>query len=97
MKTKIEVQFMNKDVNVTDIEKLVKEDIKEKGIKLNTLETLEVYYKPEDSAVYYVATTKDKKVYGVNNDPLLFNVKEAFIGPFLVSCCIIKKKRRIRL
>ena len=32
MKTKIEVQFMNKDVNVTDIEKLVKEDIKEKGI-----------------------------------------------------------------
>ena len=24
MKTKIEVQFMNKDVNVTDIEKLVK-------------------------------------------------------------------------
>ena len=70
MKTKIEVQFMNKDVNVTDIEKLVKEDIKEKGIKLNTLETLEVYNKPEDSAVYYVATTKDKKVYGVNNDPL---------------------------
>lgn len=70
MKTKIEVQFMNKDVNVSDIEKLVKEDIKDNGIKLNTLETLEVYYKPEDSAVYYVATTKDKKVYGVNNDPL---------------------------
>ena len=68
MKTKIEVQFMNKDVNVSDIEKLVKEDIKANGIKLNTLETLEVYYKPEDSAVYYVA--KDKKVYGVNNDPL---------------------------
>ena len=77
MKTKIEVQFMNKDVNVSDIEKLVKEDrlstihIEEaNGIKLNTLETLEVYYKPEDSAIYYVATTKDKKVYGVNNDPL---------------------------
>ena len=47
MKTKIEVQFMNKDVNVSDIEKLVKEDIKANGIKLNTLETLEVYYKPE--------------------------------------------------
>ena len=30
MKTKIEVQFMNKDVNVSDIEKLVKEDIKAK-------------------------------------------------------------------
>ena len=55
---------------MSDIEKLVKEDIKAHGIKLNTLETLEVYYKPEDSAVYYVATTKDKKVYGVNNDPL---------------------------
>ena len=37
MKTKIEVQFMNKDVNVSDIEKLVKEDIKANGIKLNTL------------------------------------------------------------
>ena len=43
MKTKIEVQFMNKDVNVSDIEKLVKEDIKANGIKLNTLETLEDY------------------------------------------------------
>jgi len=51
-------------------EEFTEEDIKANGIKLNTLETLEVYYKPEDSAVYYVATTKDKKVYGVNNDPL---------------------------
>ena len=34
MKTKIEVQFMNKDVNVSDIEKLVKEDIKAKSLTL---------------------------------------------------------------
>ncbi len=70
MKTKIEVQYANKDVNVADVEKAVKEDIKAKGIKVNTVDTLDVYYKPEDGSIYYVATTKDKKVYGVNDAPL---------------------------
>ena len=34
MKTKIELQFMNKDVNVSDIEKLVKETM-ESAIELS--------------------------------------------------------------
>ena len=69
-KTKIEVQFQDKDVNVNDIEKAVKEDLKAKGVKLNTLANLDVYYKPEDGSIYYVAATKDKKEYNVEDAPL---------------------------
>ena len=58
MKIKLQVQFHNKNVETTSIEKLVKEDVKSKGVKMTTIDTLEVYYKPEDSSVYYVATTK---------------------------------------
>lgn len=62
MKTKVQVQFNNKNVEATVVEKLAKEDVKAKGVKMNTIETLEVYYKPEDNAVYYVATTKTGEV-----------------------------------
>ena len=48
MKTKIQVQFMDKDVNVADIEKTVKEDLKSREVKINSLANLDVYYKPED-------------------------------------------------
>lgn len=70
MKTKIQVQFQDKDVNVADIEKTVKEDLKSKSVKINSLANLDVYYKPEDGSVYYVATTKDNKVYDVDEEPL---------------------------
>ncbi|WP_281677838.1 DUF6465 family protein [Eggerthia catenaformis] len=63
MKTKILVQFGAKDVDVKDIEKAVKEDLKAKEVVLNKLETLDIYYKPEDQAIYYVASSKDKKEY----------------------------------
>ncbi len=66
----IQVQLYGVDVNLDDVEKLVKEDLKNNGIRLNTIDTLNIYYKPEARAVYYVATTKDKKVYGVGNTPL---------------------------
>lgn len=69
MKLKLQVQFNNKNVETTDIEKTVKEDVKSKGVKLNTIDTLEVYYKPEDSSVYYVATTKTGEVIG-NKEPI---------------------------
>lgn len=69
MKLKLQVQFNNKNVEAADIEKTVKEDVKAKGVKMNTVETLEVYFKPEDSSIYYVATTKTGEVVG-NNDPL---------------------------
>ena len=69
MKIKLKVQFHNKNVETTSIEKLVKEDVKSKGVKMTTIDTLEVYYKPEDSSVYYVATTKTGEVVG-NDQPL---------------------------
>lgn len=69
MKIKLQVQFHNKNVETTSIEKLVKEDVKSKGVKMTTIDTLDVYYKPEDSSVYYVATTKTGEVVG-NDQPL---------------------------
>ena len=69
MKIKLQVQFHNKNVETTSIEKLVKEAVKSKGVKMTTIDTLEVYYKPEDSSVYYVATTKTGEVVG-NDQPL---------------------------
>lgn len=69
MKIKLQVQFHNKNVETTSVEKLVKEDVKSKGVKMTTIDTLEVYYKPEDSSVYYVATTKTGEVVG-NDQPL---------------------------
>ena len=64
MKLKLQVQFNNKNVEATEIEKAVKEEIKAAGVKMNTIDTLEVYYKPETSEVYYVATTKTGEVVG---------------------------------
>lgn len=69
MKLKLQVQFNNKNVEATEIEKFVKEDVKSKGVKINTIDTLEVYFKPEDSSIYYVATTKTGEVVG-NKEPL---------------------------
>ena len=69
MKIKLQVQFHNKNVETTSIEKLVTEGVKSKGVKMTTIDTLEVYYKPEDSSVYYVATTKTGEVVG-NDQPL---------------------------
>lgn len=70
MKTKIQVQFQDKNVNVADIEKTVKEDLKAKSVRLNTIANLDIYYKPEDGSIYYVATAKDGKVYNVDDNPL---------------------------
>lgn len=72
MKLKLQVQFNNKNVETTNIEKLVKEDVKSKGVKMTTIDTLEVYYKPEDSSVYYVATTKTGEVVG-NDQPIFIS------------------------
>ncbi len=64
MKLKLQVQFNNTNVDATDIEKAVKEDIKAAGVKINTIDTLEVYFKPENAEIYYVATTKTGEVVG---------------------------------
>ena len=57
MKTKIEVQFQERNIDVKDTEKLVKAA----GVKMNTIVNLDIYYQPEEGDIYYVATTKDGK------------------------------------
>ncbi len=69
MKTKLQVQFNNKNVETTNLEKLVKEELKAQGVKMNTIDTLDIYYKPEDAVVYYVATTKTEETIS-NEQPL---------------------------
>ena len=66
MKANVEVQFNGKNVTATEIEKMVKENVKAQGVKISTVESLQIYYTPETSSVYYVATTKDGK--SVNNE-----------------------------
>lgn len=66
MKASVEVQYNGKNVKATEIEKMVKEDVKAQGVKISTVDTLEIYYTPETSSVYYVATTKDGA--SVNNE-----------------------------
>ncbi len=61
MKTKIEVQFQERNIDVKDTEKLVKENLKAAGVKMNTIVNLDIYYQPEEGDIYYVATTKDGK------------------------------------
>lgn len=69
MKSRLQVQYHNKNVDASTIEKFVKENIKSQGVKMTTIDTLEVYYKPENHSVYYVATTKTGEVIG-NKEPL---------------------------
>lgn len=70
MKALVEVQYNGKNVITAEIEKLVKEDIKSHGIKINTIDMLKIYYTPETSSVYYVVTTKDGKSLN-NEEPLV--------------------------
>ena len=66
MKSIFDVQCRGKNVNTTEIEKMVKEDVKAKGVKISSIDTLNMYYTPETSSVYYVVTTKDGE--SINND-----------------------------
>lgn len=70
MKINTEVQYDDHNVSITDIEKKVKEDVKAGGAKITTIESLEIYYTPETSAVYYVATAKDGTVIS-NDEPII--------------------------
>lgn len=66
MKSIFEVQYRGKNANTSEIEKMVKEDVKAKGVKISTIDTLNIYYTPETSSVYYVLTTKDGE--SINNE-----------------------------
>ena len=70
MTTTINVQFNEKNSEVKEIEKAVREELKEQGYKVTKMETLEIYFQPENAAVYYVATFKDGQT--VKNDEALY-------------------------
>ena len=46
-----------------------KDRFKASGVKISTIDTLNIYYTPETSSVYYVATTKDGNTVN-NTEPL---------------------------
>ena len=60
MKTKIEVQFQERNVDVKDTEKLVKEDLKASGVKMNTIANLDIYYQPAQRNRYHLAQVDSK-------------------------------------
>ena len=59
MKTMIEVQNQEKNVKNGDLDKYVKETLKEQGVKTTEVETLNIYYLPETAKVFFVAIKKD--------------------------------------
>ncbi len=59
MKTTITVQFQNKEVSIDDALKQAKAQMKAEGVKVSKLLNLNLYVKPEEAAVYYVATKAD--------------------------------------
>lgn len=54
-KKKIVVEYQNKSCSNEEILEKIKADIANQGIDADSVEKLEVYIKPEESAVYYVA------------------------------------------
>lgn len=64
MKTNFVVQLNGNDTLVADIEKLVKEELKTQGAKMNAIKTLDLYFKPNEKECYYIATTKDGELKG---------------------------------
>ena len=69
MKISIHIQFRD-DVNVKDVENTVKEALKAEGLKISSLKQLDIYYKPQENAIYYVAIDEDDNITGSNNKPL---------------------------
>ena len=59
MKTMIEVQYQEKNVKNGDLDKYVKETLKEQGVKTTEVETLNIYYLPETAKVFFVAIKTD--------------------------------------
>lgn len=59
MKTMIEVQYQEKNVKNGDLDKYVKETLKEQGVKTTEVEILNIYYLPETAKVFFVAIKKD--------------------------------------
>lgn len=65
MKINLEVQYLGQDIKYDDMVKLVKTDLKQAGYKLSDLGELNLYYKIEDKAVYYLTSLDDKPISNV--------------------------------
>ncbi len=59
MKINFEIQHLGQDLTTMEIEKKVKAVLKERNVKLTTVDTLEIYYQPENCEIYYQAQLKD--------------------------------------
>lgn len=59
MKTNIIIQANGKDTLVADLDKAVKDELKDRGIKQTAIKTLNVYFKPNENECFYVAVDKD--------------------------------------
>lgn len=57
-----EIQFQGRNVRSKDIETAVKADLTAAGLKIKDVGTLNIYYKPEEDAAYYVAFGRDGNV-----------------------------------
>lgn len=54
LKTTIRLQYGEKEVDTKDMIAAVKKEWTSEGHKINEIETLDLYLKPEEYAVYYV-------------------------------------------
>ncbi len=59
MKANIQIQSNPFIANADEIEVIVKKHLQASDIRLNTIDELNIYYKPADGSIYYVAKTKD--------------------------------------
>ncbi|MDY3091350.1 MAG: DUF6465 family protein [Erysipelotrichaceae bacterium] len=67
MKTNFTIQVHGNDYVAADVEKLVKEELKNQGVKVTGIKTLDLYFKPIERECYYVAVSKDGEVTGKVN------------------------------
>ena len=59
MKIETIVQTNGNEINVTDVEKQVKEAIKAAGLKVKEVKKTTVYLKPNENEVYYSVENED--------------------------------------
>lgn len=59
MKTSIQIQSNPFVADVSEIEEIVKMHLNASDVALDIVEELNIYYKPYDGSIYYVATLTD--------------------------------------
>ena len=65
IKTSVVVQFAGKEVTEKDLIAAVKKAYTKKGNKVGDIKTIEIYVKPEESAVYYVINGTTSGSFGI--------------------------------